>query len=203
MLFSLPGTFFPLIPSPNDQPTPPHPSGPSREDGSPSWEPLLWALTVPCTPPVPLCSLNTVSASSRSGSSPALVCPGPSTSSASLHSWVTILPPRPLQDRHSLRPPQCHRPQRVSGNHSLQCWCPGEGHLRLGTGSPGSLSGQPREPFTRPQSWHSLWKWTLGTLILTQARQQCSAAAPATLFLLVGVGASGNLARSSLASAQS
>lgn len=39
MLFSLPGTFFPLIPSPNDQPTPPHPSGPSREAvslGSPS-----------------------------------------------------------------------------------------------------------------------------------------------------------------------
>lgn len=83
--------------------------------------------------------------------------------------------------------------------------------MGLATGSSGGLSKQSsrsqatRHPSPCPQSWHSLWKYTVAILILTQLHQWCLAVVqelPVTLFLLVEVGASGSPARLSLANYQ-
>lgn len=102
-----------LIPSPNDQPTPPHPSGLSREAVSPGS--LSSGLSpYPVHPLYHFAPFTLLVPPSGSGPSPPQVCPEPSTSSASLHSWGHHFTHTSLQDRHSLGPPQCHyRPQRI------------------------------------------------------------------------------------------
>lgn len=107
----------------------------------------MWTFTVPCASPVPLGSLNTVSAP-RSVSSPPQTGPGPSTSSCQPallgHNFTSTSSAGQTLTQAT---PVSTDPRGSSSVHIwnlLQCQSPDEDHMRLGMGSQGGLSKQPR-----------------------------------------------------------